>query len=115
MILLGVFQLIEGLVALFSPTYYLVGSEGLVLSLSYGAWGWVHLLLGIVILAAGFGVMAGKAWARAVGIVLAGLSAVVNLVFIAAYPMWSIIVIALDVAVIFALATNRRGLPAQDA
>jgi hypothetical protein len=115
MILLGVFQLIEGLVALFSPTYYLVGPEGLVLSLSYGAWGWLHLLLGVVILAAGFGVMAGKAWARAVGIVLAGLSAVVNLVFIAAYPMWSIIVIALDVAVIFALATNRRGLPAQDA
>jgi hypothetical protein len=53
--------------------------------------------------------MAGRTWARAVGIVLAGVSALVNLVFIAAYPMWAIIVIAIDIAVIFALASNRRG------
>jgi hypothetical protein len=115
MILLGVFQLIEGLVALFSPTYFLVGEEGLVLSLSFTSWGWTHLLLGVLILAAGFGVMAGQVWARVVGIVLAGLSAVANLVFIAAYPMWSIIVIAVDIAVIFALATNRRGAPGPEA
>jgi hypothetical protein len=115
MILLGVFQIIEGLVALFSPTYYLVGEEGLVLSLSFTSWGWTHLLLGVLILAAGFGVMAGQVWARVLGIVLAGLSAIANLVFIAAYPMWSIIVIAVDVAVIFALATNRRGAPAPEA
>ena len=108
MILLGGFQLIEGLVALFSPTYYLVGAEGLVVAASYGTWGWVHLLLGILILAAGFGVMAGQVWARVVGIVLAVLSALVNMAFIGAYPMWSIIVIAVDVAVIYALATNRR-------
>jgi hypothetical protein len=111
MILLGGFQAIEGLVALLRPDYYLVGAEGLVVSLSFTGWGWVHLLLGIVILAAGFGVMAGKTWARAVGIVLAGLSALINLVFIAAYPMWAIIVIAVDIAVIFALASNRRGAP----
>jgi hypothetical protein len=115
MILLGVFQLIEGLVALFSPTYFLVGEEGLVLSLSFTSWGWTHLLLGVLILAAGFGVMAGQVWARVLGIVLAGLSAIANLVFIAAYPMWSIIVIAVDIAVIFALATNRRGAPATEA
>ena len=78
-------------------------------SVSYTGWGWVHLLLGVLVLAAGFGVMAGKTWARMVGIVLAGLSALANLVFIAAYPLWAIIVIAVDVAVIFALATNRRG------
>jgi hypothetical protein len=112
MILLGAFQLVEGLVALLSPTYYLVGAEGLVLSVSFTAWGWIHLLLGVLILAAGFGVMSGKTWARVVGIVLAGLSALANLTFIAAYPMWSIIVIAIDVAVIYALATNRRGVPA---
>lgn len=115
MILLGVFQLIEGLVALFSPTYFLVGEEGLVLSLSFTSWGWTHLLLGVLILAAGFGVMAGQVWARVLGIVLAGLSAIANLVFIAAYPMWSIIVIAVDIAVIFALATNRRGAPGPEA
>jgi hypothetical protein len=111
MILLGAFQSVVGLVALFSPTYFLVGPEGLVLSLSFAGWGWVHLLLGILILAAGFAVLAGKPWGRFIGIVLAGLSALANLVFIAAYPMWSIIIIAVDVAVIYALATDRRGRP----
>jgi len=69
-------------------------------------------VLGVLVLAAGFGVMAGATWARVVGIALASLSALANLAFIAAYPMWSIIVIAVDVAVIFALTTNRRGVPA---
>lgn len=106
MILLGGFQIIEGLVALLRPDYYLVGREGLVLSVSFTGWGWIHLLLGVLILATGFGVMAGQRWARVVGIALASLSALVNLVFIAAYPMWAIIVIAIDVAVIFALSSS---------
>ncbi len=108
MILLGGFQLVEGLVALLRPDYYLVGSEGLVVSVSFTGWGWVHLLLGVFVLAAGIGVMAGRTWANVVGIVLAGLSALVNLAFIAAYPLWAILVIAVDIAVIYALTTNRR-------
>ena len=108
MILLGTFQIIEGLVAFISPTYFLVGAEGLVVSASYGTWGGLHVALGVLILLAGFGVIAGQTWARVVGIALASLSALVNLVFIAAYPMWSIIVIAVDIAVIFALTAYRR-------
>jgi hypothetical protein len=107
MILLGGFQIIEGLVALLRPAYYLVGKADLVVAVSYTGWGWVHLLLGVLVLAAGFGVMTGQTWARVVGIVLASLSALVNLAFIPAYPMWAIIVIALDVAVIFALTAYR--------
>jgi vacuolar-type H+-ATPase subunit I/STV1 len=106
MILLGAFQVIEGLVALFRPDYYLVGSRGLVVSLSYTGWGWFHLILGVVVLAAGFGVMAGATWARVVGVVLALLSAIANLAFIAAYPLWSIIVILVDCAVIWALTSG---------
>lgn len=108
MILLGAFQLVEGLVALLRPDYYLVGRDGLVVSVSFTGWGWIHLLLGVLVLAAGVGVMTGQTWARVVGIVLAGLSALANLAFIAAYPMWAVIVIAVDVAVIYALTTNRR-------
>ena len=112
MILLGAFQIVEALVSLLRPTYFLVGPEGLVVSASYGTWGWLHLILAVLILAAGFGVMSGQTWARVVGIALASLSALVNLAFIEAYPMWAIIVIALDIAVIFALSSNRRGAPA---
>ncbi len=112
MILLGGFQIIEGLVAILRPAYYLIGDAGLVVSVSYTGWGWFHLALGVLVLAAGFGVMAGKTWARVVGIVLAVISALANLLFIAAYPLWAIVVIAVDVAVIFALSSGRRSPPA---
>lgn len=112
MVLLGAFQIVEGLVALLRPDYYLIGSQSLVLTFSYTGWGWLHLVLGVVILAAGVGVMSGQPWARAVGIVLAGLSALANLAFINAFPIWAVIVIAVDVAVIYALATDGHRTPA---
>jgi hypothetical protein len=106
MILLGIFEAITALVALFNDKYYLVGPSGLVVSVDYTAWGWVHLFLGLVALGAGIGVIFGKTWARVVGIVFAVFSAIVNLAFIPAYPLWSMLVIALDVIVIYALAVH---------
>ena len=108
MVMLGMFQATMGIVALFKDDYYLVGRNGLVLSLDYTAWGWVHLIIGILALAAGFGVLVGQMWARVIGIILALVSAVGNLVFIAAYPIWSTIVIVLDVLIIYALSVHGR-------
>jgi hypothetical protein len=110
MILLGSFQVIEGLTALFRHTYYAVRSDGLLLVTNYAAWGWVHLLLGVLVVATGFGVMVGQTWARVIGVGLACLSAVLNLAFVSAYPVWSTIVIAVDVIVIYALAVHGREL-----
>jgi hypothetical protein len=109
MILLGLFQVVEGLVALLRPSYFVVSNEGLLVPVTYAGWGWLHLVLGVVIALAGGGVLAGNAMARVVGVVLAGLSALANLAFIAAYPLWGVIVIALDIAVIYALCTDPRG------
>jgi hypothetical protein len=108
MVLAGIFQAIAGLVALFNSSYYLVPSANLAVNVSYTGWGWVHLVFGVLLLAAGFGVMTGQTWARIFGIVLAGLSAIVNLGFLAAFPAWSLIVIVLDVLVIYALAVHGR-------
>jgi hypothetical protein len=113
MILVGMFGAIEGLVALFKDEYYLVTKNDLLVSVDFTAWGWTHLILGILVLAAGFGVLAGQTWARAVGIVLAMISATVNLAFLAAYPVWSTIVITLDVIVIWALAVHGREVRAR--
>lgn len=106
MIMLGSFQVIIGLTALFQSGYFLVGEENLLVSVDFTAWGWTHVALGVVALAAAFGLLAGQLWARIVGIALAMLSALVNLAFIAAYPLWSIMVIALDVVVIYAIAAH---------
>ncbi|MEU4221836.1 hypothetical protein [Actinoplanes sp. NPDC026623] len=106
--MLGGFQIIEGLVALFNDEYFLVTSSGLVLTMDFTAWGWTHLLIGLVAVAAGIGVLSGQTWARVTGIVIAVLSALANMLFLAAYPVWSTIVIALDILVIYALAVHGR-------
>jgi hypothetical protein len=69
-------------------------------------WGWIHLILGIVVALAGVGLLAGRSWARVVGITLAVLSAIANFMFIPHYPFWALLVIALDVFVIWALAAH---------
>jgi hypothetical protein len=110
MIMLGMFHAIQGLVALFDDEYFLVGSSGLTLQLDYSTWGWVHLVGGVVVLLAGVGLLAGQTWARVVGVLLAIVSAVANFAFVAAYPVWSTIMIALDVVVIFALTMHGQEL-----
>ena len=106
MLLVGSFHVIQGLVALFKDEYYVVGSSGLVLNIDYTAWGWIHIVGGLVAVAAGVALFRGKMWARVLGTVVACVSAVVNVGFLAAYPLWSITVIALDVAVIMALTVH---------
>lgn len=108
MVMLGSFQVIAGLVALFNDTYYRVGSSGLLVQVDYSAWGWVHLVIGAAAMATGFGLLAGARWARIPGIVVAVLSAIVNLGFLAATPVWATLMIALDVIVIYALTAHGR-------
>ncbi|HEX2300268.1 MAG TPA: hypothetical protein VHH34_17445 [Pseudonocardiaceae bacterium] len=108
MIILGTFQVLAGLAALFNDGYYIVTSNDLLISVDYTAWGWVHLVIGVLILAASFGILAGQAWARLVGIVFAGLSAIINLGFLAAFPVWSVVMIALDIIVIYGLSMHGR-------
>lgn len=106
MIMVGSFQVVIGLTALFKSGYFLVGEADLLVTVDFTAWGWTHIALGALLIGAAFGLLAGQMWARVVGIVLAMLSAFANLAFIAAYPLWSIAVIALDVLVIYAIAAH---------
>ena len=110
MIMVGSFHVLAGLVALFNSGYYLVGPENLLVNVDFTAWGWTHIVLGALAVVAAFGILAGKLWARIAGIGLAVLSALVNLAFIAAYPWWSVIAIALDVVVIYAIAVHGEEL-----
>ncbi|HKE50310.1 MAG TPA: hypothetical protein VKE25_02255, partial [Actinomycetes bacterium] len=71
------------------------------------SWGWIHLILGALIAVAGFAVLGGAVWARAVGIALAGLSAIANFLWLPYYPVWSVVAIGLAVATIWGLAMYR--------
>jgi hypothetical protein len=110
LIMLGSFQIIQGLVALFDDGFYLVRSNGLVVDVDYNTWGWVHTGIGIIGVLAGLGLLAGNMAARIVGIVIAFLSALVNLAFLSAYPVWSTIMITVDVIVIYAIIVHGREL-----
>jgi hypothetical protein len=106
MILLGSFHVMAGLVALFEEDYYLVTRSGLLVDLDFTAWGWAHLILGLVVALGGVAVMSGKLWGQVVAVAVAMLSAIVNLAFMSAYPLWSVIMIALDVLVIYAVTAH---------
>ena len=102
MTLIGVFQIIAGLVAIFDDDFYVV-TANYTFDVDTTAWGWIHLLLGIIVVVSAYYLVAGKTWAAAVAIVLASLSAIANFFFIPYYPFWSLLLIALAVWVIWAL------------
>jgi hypothetical protein len=108
--LLGGFQVVEGVVAIFHDDYYAVTESGLLVNVDYSAWGWAHLLLGLALVAAGAGLLAGNMVARIAAVALAGLSAILNLAFIEAQPIWSVIVIAIDILVIYSVTVHGREL-----
>lgn len=105
LVVAGFFQAVAGLVALVNDEFFVIGQEW-VFKFDVTTWGWIHLIVGIVILASGFGIFTGNVAARTVGVLVAVLSAVVNFLWLPWYPVWAIIVIALDVAIIWALTAH---------
>lgn len=113
MVLTGAFNAVEGLVALLNGDFYVTnGAEFIVFDMT--AWGWVHLLVGVLVGLAGFALLSGAIWARVVGVSLAVINAVAQMAFISVYPVWSTIVIALSVVVIWAIVVHGSETPRSD-
>ena len=106
MFMLGCFHAIQGLVALLDDQKFLVAVSGLVVSADYAAWGWVHLIGGIIVALAGVSLLAGWLWARIVCVLAAFLSAIVSISFLEAAPIWSAIMVGLDIIIIWALIAH---------
>jgi hypothetical protein len=102
MTMIGVFQALSGLVAIFNDEFYVV-ARNYTFDLDVSAWGWIHLIVGIAVFATGLGLFARATWAGVVAIMICMLSMLANFFFIPYYPFWSILVIALNVWVIWAL------------
>jgi hypothetical protein len=107
MIMVGIFQALQGLVAIFENEFY-VATRNYLFEFDATAWGWIHLLIGLLVAFAGWGLLSGRTWARMVAITLAVLSAIANFLFIPYYPFWSLLIIAVDVFVIWAIAAHGR-------
>ena len=101
-VLIGTFQIMEGLVAIINDEFYVV-ARNYTFDLDVTAWGWIHLIVGIVMLVAGFGLYARSTWAGVFAIVVAALSAVSNFFFVPYYPIWALLLIGLNVWIIWSL------------
>jgi len=109
MMLIGFFHGLAGLSGIIQDDFYAV-LPNYVLKFDVTTWGWIHLIGGIVIVLAGFGVFSGAVWARTVGVILAAVSALVSFAWIPLYPIWSFVLIAIDVTVIWALTVHGRDI-----
>ncbi|TDE03388.1 DUF7144 family membrane protein [Jiangella asiatica] len=105
MIMLGVFQALQGLVAIIDDDFFVV-LPNYTFDLDISAWGWTHLIIGVLVAVAGFYLYTGSAVAAGVAIGLAGISAISNFFFIPYYPFWALLIIAIDIFVIWAIARS---------
>jgi len=106
---MGFFHAIEGLVAIFNDTVF-ARTPSYIFKFDLTTWGWIHLILGIIVFFAAFGVMTGALWGRIVGIAMAVVSALANFAFVPYYPVWSLLIIAVDIVVIWALTVHGRDI-----
>ncbi|HUW03244.1 MAG TPA: hypothetical protein VMW08_12890 [Acidimicrobiales bacterium] len=109
LVIIGAMNFIQGLVAVIDDKFYVVGQEW-VFEFDVTAWGWIHMILGIILVMSGFGIFTGNVAARTVGVAIAAIAAVVNFAWLPYFPVWSIIVIAICIAVIWALTAHGRDI-----
>ena len=106
----GLFTGIQAIAALIGPNDYFVVTEESLLLLNVNGWGWWNLVVAILLLLTSFALFAGQTWARVVAIILCVVSAVGQLMLLPAQPWWSVIIIAVDILVIYALTAHGREL-----
>lgn len=111
MIMIGVFHAFQGIVALLNDTFYIVLPE-YVLTFDITTWGWVHLILGVIVAVAGGALFRGAVWARTVAVIMACVSMILSFVWMPFYPLWSLTIIALDIFIIWAVTLHGRDIVA---
>ena len=109
MIMVGVFQALQGLIAIFENEFY-VATRNYLFQFDATTWGWIHLLVGLIVAFAGWGLLSGRTWARVLGITVAALSATANFLFLPYYPFWALLLITLNIFVIWAIAAHGRDI-----
>lgn len=109
LMIVGIFQALAGLASIFHDDKFLV-TEDFIVNLDTTGWGWIHLIFGVVIFLAGLGLLQGQVWARTVAVILAGLSAIANFIWLPFQPWWAIIMIILDVFIIWAVTVHGRDI-----
>ena len=99
----GALSVLEGISAVARDELFVVGID-YVYEFDITTWGWIHIVLGAILIVAALGLLTGTTWGRVLAIVVAALSIVANFLWLPYYPWWSTQVIALNIVVIWAIA-----------
>lgn len=105
LVLVGIFQALQGLAAIINDQRFVV-TGNYVYKFDTTQWGWIHLILGLVFIGVSIAMFMGQTWSFIVAMVVAVLSAVAQFMWLPYYPVWAIVIIAMDVAIIWALVTQ---------
>jgi hypothetical protein len=105
MLIGGVLNAVYGFVAVFNDEWVVFSNRNALL-IDLTGWGWVHVVIGVVLFLAGIGVFSGNVLARTIGVIVAAISLIANFLWLPAYPVWSLIVITIDALVIWALTAH---------
>lgn len=105
LVLSGILQSLAGLTALLNDEYFVITKRA-ILSIDITAWGWIHLVLGVIVLCAGVALFKGSMWARVVGVIVAIASFIAQFAFVSSYPIWSITAMVISLLVIYALTVH---------
>ena len=108
----GSFQILAGLAGIFENEFY-VRTSNYFLEFDVTVWGWIHLVWGVLVLIGGFGLLQGSLWGRTLGVIAAAGSALINFAFIPYYPFWSLLIIAIDVFIIWALTAHGHDIASE--
>ncbi|AFA71788.1 putative membrane protein [Gordonia polyisoprenivorans VH2] len=104
LLVVGIIGLAEGISAVVKDELFVVGPQ-YVYQLNLTTWGWIHIILGIIAILIAFGMFVGATWARVSAVIIASLSIIANFLWIPYFPWWSILIIAVDLVVIWAVCT----------
>ncbi|MBB5873269.1 hypothetical protein F4553_006703 [Allocatelliglobosispora scoriae] len=105
-LMLGVFQVVQGLAGIIKSEFFIT-TRNYAFTIDTSVWGWIHFILGLLMVAIGWFLFSGATWARGAGVAVAVASAIANFFWLPYYPWWALLIIALDVYVIWALTTAR--------
>lgn len=109
MILIGIWWIIAGLVGLINDEFY-VRTANYIFRFDSTAWGWIHLIVGALVLLAGFGLFSGAVWARTIGVIMALIASLAGFAWLPWYPLWAILIVIASFSVIWALTAHGRDI-----
>ncbi|WP_067570810.1 DUF7144 family membrane protein [Nocardia acidivorans] len=109
LLVIGVLTILQGISAAASDDLLIVGTNDYIYKFNTSAWGWIHIVVGAIVVLTAIGLMTGATWGRVAAIIIAAVSIVENFLWLPYYPAWSLLIIALDVVVIWAVSTWKPG------